>query len=128
METLREAIDRLERAGFREAFRARPEGFLEVGAERIYAPETLIVDEIVRFEGESDPEDEAVVFALRSRDGSVRGTFVATYGPSADPVSGELIRRLDTGHRHGNREAESGSRPPRAPSFTRPSGPCLEPD
>jgi len=109
METLREAIDRLERAGFWQAFRACPGGFLEVGTERIHAPESLTVDEIVRFEGESDPEDEAVLFALRSRDGSVRGTFVATYGPSAEPVSGALVKRLDTGHGHGNRGAEGRS-------------------
>jgi hypothetical protein len=94
METLRDAIARLERAGFREAFRARCEGFLEVESGRILAPEALIVDEIVRFEGESDPADEAVLYALRSRDDEVRGTFVASYGPAADPISGALIRRL----------------------------------
>jgi hypothetical protein len=99
MEPLREAIARLERAGFRDAFRARCEGFLELDTGRILAPEELIVDEIVRFEGESDPDDEAVLFALRSRDDSVRGTFVSTFGPSADPIGASLIRRLDTHER-----------------------------
>ena len=98
MEPLRCAIARLERAGFRDAFRARREGFLELQSGRIHAPEDLIVDEVVRFEGESDPGDEAVLFALRSRDDQVRGTFVAAYGPGADPVSAELIRRLDRTH------------------------------
>jgi hypothetical protein len=96
METLDVAIARLERAGYADALRASAEGFLELRTGRIHPPETLIVDEIVRFEGESDPADEAVLFALRSRDQSVRATFVATYGPSADPVSGSLIKRLDT--------------------------------
>lgn len=96
METLHAAVARLERAGYAAALRARADGFLELRTGRIHPPETLIVDEIVRFEGESDPADEAVLFALRSRDESVRATFVATYGPSADPVSGPLIKRLDT--------------------------------
>jgi len=95
METLVSAVQRLERAGYADALRARPDGFLAVRTGRILPPETLIVDEIVRFEGESDPADEAVLFALRSRDDSVRATFVAAYGPSADPVSGSLIRRLE---------------------------------
>ncbi|HKA13923.1 MAG TPA: hypothetical protein VKH41_02810 [Myxococcota bacterium] len=96
METLLEAIDRLERAGYSAQLRACPGGFREVRSGRIHLPEALIVDEIVRFEGESDPGDEAVVFALRTRDGSLRGTFVSTYGPGSDPQSGELIKRLDT--------------------------------
>jgi hypothetical protein len=95
METLRAAIARLEGAGYTEALRAHPGGFRELQTGRIHPPESMIVDEVVRFEGESDPEDEAVLFALRSQDGSLRATFVATYGPSADPVSAPLIRRLD---------------------------------
>src|SRR5262245_26244104 len=96
METLHSAVARLERAGYADALRARADGFLEVRTGRIHAPETLIVDEVVRFEGESDPADEAVLYALRSQDESVHATFVATFGPSADPISGPLIRRLDT--------------------------------
>lgn len=95
METIDAAVTRLERAGYADVLRARADGFLEPQTGRVHPPETLIVDEIVRFEGESDPGDEAVLFALHSRDQSVRATFVATYGPAADPVSGPLIRRLD---------------------------------
>jgi len=94
METMDAAVARLERAGYADALRARADGFLEPRTGRVHPPETLIIDEIVRFEGESDPADEAVLFAIRSRDQSVRATFVATYGPSADPVSGSLIKRL----------------------------------
>ena len=94
METMREALERLERSGFRDSFRASQDGFLAIQTRRIYPPETLVVDEVVRFEGESDPDDEAVIYALRARDESVRGTLVATYGPSADPISGDLIKRL----------------------------------
>ena len=108
METLSEAIERLELAGYAEALRPLPDGFHEVRSDRIHSPESFIVDEIVRFEGASDPEDEAVLFALRSRDGRIRATFVATYGPSADPVSGMLMQRLDTGHR----ERDSSGRSP----------------
>ena len=104
METLRSAVERLERAGYADALRPRPDGFLDVRTGRILPPESLIVDEIVRFEGESDPADEAVLFALRSQDDSVHATFVAMYGPTADPVSGSLMRRLDT--------APAGDQPP----------------
>jgi hypothetical protein len=94
METLREALARLERRGFRRAFRATPDGELEVAGEPALAPETLVVEETVRFEGESNPEDEAVLLALRSRDGRIRGTFVATYGPQMEPACAEVMHRL----------------------------------
>ena len=102
METLSEAIRRLERRGFRSAFRATPDGSLELEGGTPIAPETLVVDETVRFEGQSDPEDEAVVFALRSQDGRIRGTFVAAYGPQMDPACAAVLHRLPPDPRSGH--------------------------
>lgn len=103
METLREALERLEGRGFEHSFRAQREGLLAFGDDRVIAPEDLEVDEVVRFEGESDPQDSAVLFALRARDGSVRGTFLTMYGPQADPQSVAVLERLDAAHEHGQR-------------------------
>jgi hypothetical protein len=36
----------------------------------------------------------AIVFALRSPSGDVRGTFTTPYGPLADPVNAEVVQRL----------------------------------
>ncbi len=102
METLSEALRRLERRGFRSAFRATPEGSLELEGRTPIAPETLVVEETVRFEGASDPGDEAVVFALRSQDGGIRGTFVAAYGPQMDPACAAVLHRLPPDPRRGH--------------------------
>ena len=101
METLSEALRRLERRGFRSAFRATPEGSLALEGGKPIAPETLVIDETVRFEGESDPEDEAVVFALRSQDGRLRGTFVAAFGPQMEPACAAVLHRLPPDPRPG---------------------------
>jgi hypothetical protein len=93
METLSEAIGRLEAAGYREGFRATREGLRALAAGRSYAPESLAVDEVLRFEGPTDPGDESVLFALRGPDG-VRGTWAIAYGPGTDPVDAEIARRL----------------------------------
>lgn len=94
METLSEALARLEKRGFRQSLRATPAGELEVAGEPPILPETLVIEETVRFEGCSDPEDEAVLFALRSGDGGVRGTFVAMFGPGMEPASAKVMHRL----------------------------------
>jgi hypothetical protein len=93
METLSEAIGRLEAAGYREGFRATREGLLTLGSGRSYAPESLAVDEVLRFEGPTDPGDESILFALRASDG-VRGTWAIAFGPARDPLDAELARRL----------------------------------
>ena len=94
MEDLAHAVERLTKAGYRDDFRAERGGLRAVNAGRTYEPESLVVDEVVRFEGESDPGDEAVVFALSSEPSGARGTYVVTYGTYADPIDAEMMRRL----------------------------------
>ena len=101
METLSEALARLEGKGFRDSLRARPGGDLEHDGEAL-SPESLVIEEIVRFEGTSDPASEAVLFALRSEDDRVRGTLLATYGPQMDLDAAAAIERLSSKDRGGS--------------------------
>ena len=94
METLSEAIARLEAAGFRDSFRPEAGRLWALAAQRFFAPDALVVEEVVRFEGESDPDEQAILFALRSPAGDVRGTFTTSYGPLMDPASTEVVRLL----------------------------------
>jgi len=50
--------------------------------------------EVYRFEGNSDPADEAVVYAIESNKGQ-KGVLVNGYGPSADPLSAEMAKKLN---------------------------------
>jgi hypothetical protein len=50
-----------------------------------------LVEVIFRFEGDSDPGDEMVVFALRDPESGALGTLAAAFGPAADP---EVIQHL----------------------------------
>lgn len=106
LETLTDALARCVRAGFGDSFQARHGELFALTGGRRLAPEALRVREIVRFEGESDPGDAAVLFALSSADGAIRGTLVAGYGASADPETAAAIARLDARSRS---RAESGS-------------------
>jgi len=94
VETLTEAIARLEAAGFRDSFRAEAGRLHALVAQRFFAPDALVVEEVVRFEGESDPDAQAILFALRSPSGDVRGTFTTSFGPPGDPASAEVVLRL----------------------------------
>lgn len=92
-ETIARLVDQLTEEGYAAHFRAEPEGLRAVRGE-VYAPEDVVVEKMARFEGISDPDDEAVVFAVRAPDGT-RGTFTSTYGPEEhDSVEQDVLRRL----------------------------------
>jgi len=98
MDSLARATDRLTAEGYREEFRAETKGLRALGSGRIYAPEALHVDRVLRFEGPSDPADEALLFALSVAEDGVRGTYAVTFGPAVEPDDAEMVRRLRARH------------------------------
>lgn len=93
-ETVAHAINRLSAGGYTDTFRAEADGLHAIAAGCVHAPESLAVDEVVRFEGISDPDDEAIVLALRCPVHGTRGTYVTAYGPQMPAVDAEMMRRL----------------------------------
>jgi len=57
-------------------------------------PGEFEIVEVHRFEGNTDPGDENVVYAIESKDGKVKGAMSSAYGMHADPVSNEMIQKL----------------------------------
>lgn len=47
-----------------------------------------------RFEGNSDPDDSSVIYAIESSDGTMKGILVSAYGIYSDPVSDDMVRKL----------------------------------
>ena len=94
LETLTQAVARLARAGYTASFRAEGGALRENDTGRVHAAEAMDVEETVRFEGESDPADEVILFALRCRSDGARGTWAVTYGPGTPPADAALVRRL----------------------------------
>ena len=57
-------------------------------------PDEFEIVEVHRYEGESDPGDEAVVYAIESKHGH-KGVLVNGFGVSADPAGDEMISKLN---------------------------------
>lgn len=51
------------------------------------------ITEFHRFEGNTDPSDEAMVYAIESKDGQ-KGILVSGYGISAEGMSAEMAKKL----------------------------------
>jgi hypothetical protein len=63
-----------------------------------YHPEDFEITEVYRFEGESDPGDEAVVYAVEGNKGH-KGVLVSGYGVSAVGIGAEMARKLAMHHK-----------------------------
>ena len=48
-------------------------------------PNEVVVERLFRFEGDSDPGDEMIVFGVVDPTTGVRGVVASAYGPAADP-------------------------------------------
>ena len=57
-------------------------------------PNEFEIVEVHRFEGESNPSDEDVVYAVESKDGKLKGAITSAFGLYADSISNEMIQKL----------------------------------
>jgi len=57
-------------------------------------PSEFEITEVYRFEGNTNPSDEDVVYAVASKDGTLKGAITSAYGSYADSVSTEMLSKL----------------------------------
>lgn len=97
METMSEAVGRLRDAGFVLDFAVGPDERLsctECGTS--VAPVDAAIEQLVRFEGDSNPDDQAILVAAILPCGH-RGLLSSAYGPPIDRPTGEALRVMGTG-------------------------------
>ena len=93
-ESLSESLKRLSTKGFTHGLRASHGNLLDLVTGEPHAPEFLQIDEVVRFEGESDPDEQATLFAVRSPAGRPLGTYVVVFGAAMPQEDAEVVHRL----------------------------------
>ncbi|HEV7622070.1 MAG TPA: phosphoribosylpyrophosphate synthetase [Flavisolibacter sp.] len=89
--TVSEAINDLKKRGFTEDFNLA-ENCLMCNAQK-FNPDDFEISEVYRFEGDSNPDDEAIVYGIESKNG-IKGVLVNAYGYQSNPVSDEIVRKL----------------------------------
>ncbi|MFI5140348.1 MAG: phosphoribosylpyrophosphate synthetase [Sphingobacteriales bacterium] len=92
-DTLTEAINDLKKRGYNLDFNIRDTVVecIETGTQ--LSANEFEITEVHRFEGDTDPGDELVLYAIESKSG-LKGTIVNAFGPYANSISDELIAKL----------------------------------
>lgn len=92
-ESLVDALDDLKTRGYQQDFETASFCLYCSDLDIRLNPEEFHVDEVYRFEGDSNPDDSAVLYAITSNTG-VKGTLVDGYGAYSENLSFEMAQKL----------------------------------
>jgi|GEM_PF-337828 len=67
----------------------------------VLSPDDFEIDDFYRFEGDSDPGDEMIVYAISSKSKNLKGIVVNAYGMYADITSSAIVKKLNTHPQEG---------------------------
>lgn len=93
-DTVTEAIDWLKEMGYVHDFNLAEDALQYGDDSRRLLPEEFQIDHVFRFEGMSNPDDEAVVYGVSSLDRVVKGNLVSAFGIYADGISEAMLAKL----------------------------------
>lgn len=85
------AINDLKQRGYTEDFNLKNNCI--VCSDQQFNANEFEIKEVYRFEGDSDPGDEAIVLGIESTNG-LKGILVNGYGYSSEPMGDEIERKL----------------------------------
>ncbi|MBD2754544.1 phosphoribosylpyrophosphate synthetase [Spirosoma validum] len=92
-DTLTEAIDGLRKQGFTLDYNLKPDHLHCQTNDIELSPADFDIVDVYRFEGETDPGDETVLYAIEAKNGD-KGTLVDAYGVYAEAISPEMAGKL----------------------------------
>jgi hypothetical protein len=84
--------------GYSEDFKATLGGLQSISTQKFYSPEQVKVVNFFRFEGFSDPNDNAILYTIETNDG-LKGTLIDASGTFSDPLVFKFISDVALNHK-----------------------------
>lgn len=94
MTTVSEVLNHLKLKGYTVDFNIDNDSLVSNEHSLRIHPDEFVVDKHYRFEGMSDPADEAIIYAISSIKHNIKGTLVDGYGVSSDKLTNDMIQAL----------------------------------
>lgn len=89
-----EVMRELEKKGYTKNLSLKFDHFeVDSGHEKIY-PDEFEIDEFVRFENTSDPDDQSILYAISSARYGLKGLFLESYGIYTEETSRSMIEKF----------------------------------
>jgi len=93
-DTVTEALKDLKERGYNVDFNIAFDKIICSNNKICLNPNEFEITETYRFEGDTNPSDEDVVYAIESKDGKTKGIMTSAYGMYAETVSTEMLQKL----------------------------------
>src|SRR5580698_2955152 len=94
MTTVSEVINLLRKDGYLEDFNLQQNCLQCRNGHFSVLHNEFIIDKVYRFEGNSDPADEATVYAISSPKYGIKGVLVNGAGIYSDEITDEMLNTL----------------------------------
>ncbi|MFN8248635.1 MAG: phosphoribosylpyrophosphate synthetase [Ferruginibacter sp.] len=97
-DTVTAAVNGLKERGYSIDFNIAFDKIICSENKHQLSPDDFEITEVYRFEGDTDPGDENVVYGISSKDGRLKGILTSAYGMYAEDTSAEMIQKLTVHH------------------------------
>ncbi|MBF9253712.1 hypothetical protein I2I11_10445 [Pontibacter sp. 172403-2] len=88
-------LNQLYKDGYKHNFKVSDDGRLcTLDGQEQFTPEQVRIVNFYRFEGETNPGDEAILYVLETNSG-IKGTVSNAYGPYADEKVEAFMKQLE---------------------------------
>jgi hypothetical protein len=91
-------FDSLSALGFETQFKATEQGLLSLTTQKTFQPGEVKVVHFYRFEGDSNPSDSSIVYAIEADNGE-KGTLTDGYGSSSDSNVSDFMHKVEEIHK-----------------------------
>lgn len=94
MTELDKCLAKLEQEGFKDQYKLENGMLHALATNNTFLPQDVKAVNFYRFEGISDPDDMAILYAIETTDGR-KGTLVDAYGLYADEEIGAFMQHVE---------------------------------
>jgi hypothetical protein len=102
--TLSLVMNKVSADGYNKEFKLGNNTMTLGDESKEYSPQDLIITKSYRFEGESNPDDMAVLYLIHTNDGQ-KGMLVDAYGTYSSRSLAEFLREVKVDQDEESREA-----------------------
>ncbi len=99
MKTLIECIEVITKRGYKTSFLGIDNTKIKGEREKHYTPEEVKINTFYRFEGDSDPGDSSILYAIETTGGE-KGYLTNAYGPYSDTKISKFIDSVEEIQKH----------------------------
>lgn len=93
-DTVTQALADLKKRGYTVDFNIAFDKLICSDHVYCFEPSQFEITGVYRFEGNTDPGDEAAVYAIESHTGNIKGVLTTAFGTYADAISPDLLKKL----------------------------------